>query len=92
MPPFWSKPLPPEEEPKVPELVAAPDQDPEMWGLFTWRMRSLLDAFRSFSPDPLTLEDIDCLGLVAEGHADLHVACGALKGGCGAQRLADIFT
>jgi hypothetical protein len=39
-----------------------------------------------------TLDDIDQLGVIATGKADLHVVCDALKNGCAIKQCVDIFT
>ena len=57
-----------------------------------WRMLALIDAFRARHEDPLSLDEIDLLGRVAEGHYDLHDACAALRKGCGLEHLVLIFT
>lgn len=58
-----------------------------------WRLLALLDALRVRRPaDPVSLDEIDLLGRVAEGHHDLHDACAAVRNGCGLELLAQIFT
>lgn len=57
-----------------------------------WRMLSLIDAFRVQHAEPLSLDEIDQLGNVAEGNYDLHNACAALRNGCSLDHLVEIFT
>jgi hypothetical protein len=94
MPAWWSQPLPPEpEEPEVPEVGTDDIYLSKEEQLKAWRLLELMRALLAYRPtEPISLDEIDSLAVVAAGTADLHAACSALERGCGCQHLVAIFT
>lgn len=93
MPPWWSQPAQPEPEETPVASTEIEDVLTEEGKRKAWRLLALLDALRVRRPaEPVSLDEIDLLGRVAEGHHDLHDACAALRNGCGLDHLAQIFT
>lgn len=93
MPPWWSQPNQPEPEENT--VASAEIEDTrlsEEGRRKAWRLLVLLDALRQRHPEPVSLDEIDLLGRVAEAHYDLHDACAALRNGCGLDHLVQIFT
>lgn len=77
---------PPERNPE-PELKAP--VDPAAQKLHDWR---LLNLIRAYGQEPIDMDDVELLGLIARGTADLHAACKALKNGCSLGQAVVIFT
>jgi hypothetical protein len=94
MPPFWAKPLPPEEpRPQVSEVETEDIYLTKEEQLKAWRLLELMRALLAHRPtEPVGLDEIDLLAVVAAGTADLHSACDALRNGCDCQGLVAIFT
>ena len=93
MPPWWAKPLPPEEDKPVESTEYEPEQLSVSDERSAWRLLMLLDALRKRRPsEPVSLDEIDQLGAVAKGNHDLHDACAAIRNGCALDLLANIFT
>ena len=57
----------------------------------SWRLLQLVSAFNR-KKEPLELDDIAKLGLIANSQADLHEACAALERGCQVDTAVSIFT
>lgn len=92
MPPWWQKPEK-EEQPVSATEHEEPVEMTEEGKRKAWRLLALLDAMRHQRPsEPISLDEIDQLGRVAEGYHDLHDACAALRNGCALDLLARIYT
>lgn len=58
-----------------------------------WRLLELLRALTELRPsEPVSLDEVDLLAMIAAGHYDLHDACAALRNGCTLDHLVVIFT
>ena len=96
MVPWWAQPNQPEPEKERPVSdteIEEPVELTEEGRRKAWRLLCLLDAMRDRRPDdPVSLDEIDQLGQVAESWNDLHDACAALRNGCALDYLVIIFT
>jgi hypothetical protein len=90
--PWWSEPNRPESSDETDVASTETETLSEEGKRKAWRMLALIDAFRALHADPLSLDEIDLLGRVAEANFDLHDACGALRNGCSLDYLVVIFT
>lgn len=93
MPPWWTQPNKPEPEETPVEATEQEVDLSEEGKRKAWRLLALLETMRKRRPDePISLDEIDLLGLVAAGHYDLHDACAAIRNGCTLDLLVVIFT
>ena len=89
---FWGSEKSPEPAKEEPVLDTEPLHLSEEEKRKAWRLLALLDALTALRPEPVSLDEVDQLGLVAKGHYDLHDACAALRHGCSLDLLVIIFT
>jgi hypothetical protein len=65
--------------------------DPAAQKIHDWRLVELIRAFGE-QKDPLEMEDVELLGMIARGVSDLHDVCRAFRCGCTFGQAVVIFT